>query len=252
MSAHGRNDPCPCGSGAKYKRCCGATRDSAERLERRFSAREEILGWPALEPSLRPSSPEFDAWAATKRPDLGGDEVRLAVEDLGEVVCRRILDAASGTAWEEAVADLGDRAEAEVILLAGAVVAGVRERQPPPPFALAVGERMLREGDDPIALLACLLNPFDFWGVRDLNRLPDVPVRDLRLRGLDALWGEHGDARLMRQVERLAAHVPLGRGNALDAAVTGACAGALHDGRERRELAALLLARATEFILAAA
>ncbi|WP_337288946.1 SEC-C metal-binding domain-containing protein [Candidatus Methylomirabilis sp.] len=22
--AVGRNDPCPCGSGAKYKRCCGA------------------------------------------------------------------------------------------------------------------------------------------------------------------------------------------------------------------------------------
>ena len=23
-SAPGRNDPCPCGSGKKYKRCCGA------------------------------------------------------------------------------------------------------------------------------------------------------------------------------------------------------------------------------------
>ncbi|MBX3343930.1 MAG: SEC-C domain-containing protein [Nitrospira sp.] len=21
----GRNDPCPCGSGSKYKKCCGAT-----------------------------------------------------------------------------------------------------------------------------------------------------------------------------------------------------------------------------------
>jgi uncharacterized protein YecA (UPF0149 family) len=25
----GRNDPCPCGSGKKYKRCCGGIRPSA-------------------------------------------------------------------------------------------------------------------------------------------------------------------------------------------------------------------------------
>ncbi|NQT67029.1 MAG: SEC-C domain-containing protein [Actinobacteria bacterium] len=24
MSRVGRNDPCPCGSGKKYKKCCGA------------------------------------------------------------------------------------------------------------------------------------------------------------------------------------------------------------------------------------
>ncbi|MFA5681342.1 MAG: SEC-C metal-binding domain-containing protein [Hydrogenophaga sp.] len=23
----GRNDPCPCGSGAKFKKCCGAAAD---------------------------------------------------------------------------------------------------------------------------------------------------------------------------------------------------------------------------------
>ncbi|MBQ7930797.1 MAG: SEC-C domain-containing protein, partial [Clostridia bacterium] len=26
----GRNDPCPCGSGKKYKKCCGANQGSAE------------------------------------------------------------------------------------------------------------------------------------------------------------------------------------------------------------------------------
>jgi uncharacterized protein len=26
-AATGRNDPCPCGSGKKFKRCCGASRD---------------------------------------------------------------------------------------------------------------------------------------------------------------------------------------------------------------------------------
>jgi hypothetical protein len=29
----GRNDPCPCGSGKKYKRCCGAARKEASTLE---------------------------------------------------------------------------------------------------------------------------------------------------------------------------------------------------------------------------
>jgi tetratricopeptide (TPR) repeat protein len=31
MANTGRNDPCPCGSGKKYKRCCLAKDDSAER-----------------------------------------------------------------------------------------------------------------------------------------------------------------------------------------------------------------------------
>ncbi|MBE6032925.1 MAG: hypothetical protein E7224_07025, partial [Clostridiales bacterium] len=26
----GRNDPCPCGSGKKYKKCCGAKNGDAE------------------------------------------------------------------------------------------------------------------------------------------------------------------------------------------------------------------------------
>lgn len=31
MSAHiGRNQPCPCGSGTKYKRCCMNKKDSGE------------------------------------------------------------------------------------------------------------------------------------------------------------------------------------------------------------------------------
>lgn len=30
MPEPGRNDPCPCGSGAKYKKCCGARRDAEE------------------------------------------------------------------------------------------------------------------------------------------------------------------------------------------------------------------------------
>ena len=56
MSAVGRNDPCPCGSGKKYKRCClgkdapapgawtAAERDSALQRLMRFSRRAELDG----------------------------------------------------------------------------------------------------------------------------------------------------------------------------------------------------------------
>ena len=31
MPAVGRNDPCPCGSGRKFKRCCGASGSARQR-----------------------------------------------------------------------------------------------------------------------------------------------------------------------------------------------------------------------------
>ncbi|MCR5257714.1 MAG: SEC-C domain-containing protein, partial [Desulfovibrio sp.] len=42
MGAVGRNDPCPCGSGKKYKQCCLKRRREAEmRLQAQESARAE-------------------------------------------------------------------------------------------------------------------------------------------------------------------------------------------------------------------
>lgn len=47
----GRNDPCPCGSGRKYKRCCGvsgqARTASAEDEHGRLI--EEVTGWAERE-----------------------------------------------------------------------------------------------------------------------------------------------------------------------------------------------------------
>jgi tetratricopeptide (TPR) repeat protein len=44
MAKIGRNDPCPCGSGKKYKRCCLAKVEEAERAER------QALAAAAVEP----------------------------------------------------------------------------------------------------------------------------------------------------------------------------------------------------------
>jgi hypothetical protein len=60
MSAIGRNDPCPCGSGKKYKRCClekdapapgawtAAERDSALASLMRFARRDFGGMWGQL------------------------------------------------------------------------------------------------------------------------------------------------------------------------------------------------------------
>jgi hypothetical protein len=40
MSKIGRNDPCPCGSGEKYKRCCQGKDEAAQRIAREASNAE--------------------------------------------------------------------------------------------------------------------------------------------------------------------------------------------------------------------
>ena len=47
MAKIGRNDPCPCGSGKKYKKCCMASDEAADRAARPAQ--------PAAVPSRRPS-----------------------------------------------------------------------------------------------------------------------------------------------------------------------------------------------------
>ena len=47
MAKIGRNDPCPCGSGKKYKKCCLASDEAADRAARPAQ--------PAAVPSRRPS-----------------------------------------------------------------------------------------------------------------------------------------------------------------------------------------------------
>lgn len=46
MPKSGRNDPCPCGSGKKYKRCCLGADEEAERA--RFAEREATNRRPGL------------------------------------------------------------------------------------------------------------------------------------------------------------------------------------------------------------
>ena len=88
----GRNDPCPCGSGQKYKRCCGP-RDAAASAERAATARAAAL--LAREPE------RFAPEAAIGAEDDGLDEASNVVIDL--------IDAGRLDEAEHAAQDLLER-----------------------------------------------------------------------------------------------------------------------------------------------
>ena len=71
----GRNDPCPCGSGKKYKKCCMA-KDQAEEAARSASpAKSALVTAPPPEPALstsvtaHPKSPADEYWEAFEAAD---------------------------------------------------------------------------------------------------------------------------------------------------------------------------------------
>jgi tetratricopeptide (TPR) repeat protein len=92
MAKIGRNDPCPCGSGQKYKRCCGP-RDAAAAAERAATARAAAL--LAREPE------RFAPEAAIGAEDDGLDEASNVVIDL--------IDAGRLDEAEHAAQDLLER-----------------------------------------------------------------------------------------------------------------------------------------------
>ncbi len=68
----GRNEPCPCGSGKKYKKCCMQTQEIKENAER--SLREKILEF-SREPLFKAEFEEArNVFLEGREPDKG-DEV---------------------------------------------------------------------------------------------------------------------------------------------------------------------------------
>ncbi|MBU4138703.1 MAG: SEC-C domain-containing protein [Euryarchaeota archaeon] len=71
----GRNEPCPCGSGKKYKKCCMQTQEIKENAER--SLREKILEF-SREPLFKPDFEEAkEIFMEEKEPDEGGSVMFL-------------------------------------------------------------------------------------------------------------------------------------------------------------------------------
>ena len=87
MAKIGRNDPCPCGSGKKYKKCCMASDEAAARAARPAQ--------PAAVPGRRPSLASY----AREHDDL--DELTEASNAVVDMARAGNLDAA-----EQAARDL--------------------------------------------------------------------------------------------------------------------------------------------------
>jgi hypothetical protein len=56
MSAPGRNDPCPCGSGTKYKKCC-LEKDEAARVAATTASAAAAAAAAAEKPAVARTAP---------------------------------------------------------------------------------------------------------------------------------------------------------------------------------------------------
>ncbi len=75
MATPGRNDPCPCGSGKKYKHCCLSKDEAAARTERAVAAEKPAAeqAAPAEGSAEKPAADAQDAaHGKTARPPKHG------------------------------------------------------------------------------------------------------------------------------------------------------------------------------------
>src|SRR3954454_11090132 len=162
---------CPCGSGKRFRACCGRDRAALRALQRRLTAMAEIMALPSLTPRLRPVSPGFEGWGR----GIGrvADHPAEALLDAGIAAMgtdeqRRLLDDCAvlcGRAWDGLREDVGDDDESALLLLRGAVLAGLHEREPIAGAMFRAAERHADHCDDPVCLLATVLNPSDVWSL---------------------------------------------------------------------------------------
>jgi hypothetical protein len=179
-----RNRPCPCGSGAKFKRCCGRDRETQRVLEARLSAMAEIMALATMTPRLRPESAGFDAWAA--RVGIVADHpleelLDAGIAALGTDERRRLVDACAelcGRAWDSVREDLGDDAQAELLFLRGAVLAGLHEREPIAAPLFTAVELHREVCDNPVCALATVLDPSDLWSLVEAAEIDEAAEGD--------------------------------------------------------------------------
>jgi hypothetical protein len=257
-----RNAACPCGSGRKYKLCCGTTRAEEQDLARRVAVVAEVAALALNFPRLRAGGAGFSAWADSV---AAGELDDTAIEDglrLLEPEERARIESAHAeefpTVWRSLCADLGgDEELARHAVVAGAVLAAVRERQPPDPRVLTLLEESDDLGHDACETLAFALEPGDLWSVYETLQLEEalleIPeeldddayevVWDSVMRAqaarLRTRWHDH---RLKLLVSRLRAQLPLAEHPQASSALMAACEAFERDLSVRRRLATLLLA----------
>jgi hypothetical protein len=260
MARVARNAPCPCGSGRKFKKCCGLTREQELDLLRRLEVAREIAMLPQHFPRLRPAGEAFERWAdgvaGGELEDAQLDEALALIEqEERDRIVRAQRDAAPGE-WGRLVEGLGDEELAEQALVAGSVVAALRDRRPPDPLRLELVDELERLQEDPCEALAMALAAEALWSLEE-SRRAEAAVAAIPDELDDDAYGERWEEVLAREAERMTTGwhrerlewlVARLRAQAIGpyakaaAAIAEGCARFERDEELRRRLAAMLLA----------
>ena len=93
MAKVGRNQPCPCGSGKKYKLCCLPTDEAAEAAARDEQRRNAPLPSPqSTLPRWTPADDDDDYERLDQMSNDAVDLIRAGKLDEAERMCHRLLD----------------------------------------------------------------------------------------------------------------------------------------------------------------
>ena len=237
----GRNEPCPCGSGVKVKRCCGV--DGARRSREAFG---DLFGLAFHFPRQRPASATFDAWAE-RAPDLLSREVvEEGLAQLGAEECARIpaeFALAHPQIWEEIVNDARAVDDVNLVILVGAVVAGVEERtRELDAEALELLELDDAAREDPVESLALVLEAGDLWSVLEAIEASEAFDAGASLdSAATRLWSVWHEQRLNELVRRLGERLPVAVFPLASLAIENACKAFERDREVRARLRGELL-----------
>jgi hypothetical protein len=237
----GRNDPCPCGSGAKVKRCCGV-----DGVRRSQVALEDLFSLAFHFPRQRPASGTFDAWAERARDELTRELLAEGLAQIGASEEARIPAEFAGAypqVWETILDEIGGRDDAVQVLLIGAVVAGLEERQRQfDPAALELLEVDEEAREDPVESLALVLSATDLWNafeVIDATESLDTGAATTVIA--ERLWSGWHEQRLEDLVHRLREQLPATGFPAASSAIESGCRAFEHDPWVRARLRSELL-----------
>ncbi|MDP9225228.1 MAG: SEC-C metal-binding domain-containing protein [Actinomycetota bacterium] len=219
----GRNDPCPCGSGAKVKRCCGV-----DGVRRSQDALKDLFSLAFHFPRQRPASGTFDARAEHARDQLTRELLEEGLVQLGAAEQARIpaeFAAAYPQVWETILDEVGGHDAVLQVLLIGAVVAGLEERQRQvDPAALELLEVDEEARNDPVESLALVLVPTDLWSAFEvIDATESLDTGGTTAVIAEQLWSGWHEQRLEDLVHRLRERLPVAGFPAASSAIESGC-----------------------------
>ena len=257
---HERNDPCPCGSGSKFKRCCGADPE-------RQAALVDVENAAAFLPALRPSGAAVLSFCARTAEDLGendgnvpddlvADGVALVdTTDRAQIVST--FREAAPDAWERLL-QIADHAEQE--LVGSAVRGAICDRRPVPRAQLLVIEMEENLPDEVGVRLGAVLPSGAVWSSADAEAVLSHLPRGFLWRPVweptDGLLYDRVEERHVERVrllcDALHRHLPLPSLPRASQIMLADCELVLRDDEQARRTAAMLLLSHASYFAASA